>query len=208
MHQVSRSLGLIWFNLWKEPIFKIGLTVKVILIIFLVPVIQQDWFVPFIVNWIENPNMLPWSAHLSMGGNPIAFPYGPVMFLSHLPTTSLGWLVDFLFDYNYFSNIGFRISLIVADIFLLIFLLQIFEKNWSRLLKYYWLSPLIIFISYWHGQTDLIPVVLFISALTFLKRGNFTAVGLLLALSLAAKHSIKNVGTPYEFHYETKDIIE
>ena len=200
MHQVSRSLGLIWSDLWKDPIFQIGLAIKILLIVFLVPVIQQEWFVPFIVNWIQNPNMLPWSVHLSMGGNPMAFPYGPVMFLSHLPTTGIGLLIDSLFEVNYFSNIGFRISLLLADIFLLISLLQIFENKFRRLIKYYWLSPLIIFISYWHGQTDLIPVVLFISALTFLKRGNFTAVGLLLALSLAAKHSMI-IGVPFILLY-------
>jgi uridine kinase len=200
MHQVSRPLGLIWSDLWKEPIFQIGLVVKILLIIFLIPVIQQEWFVPFITNWIENPNMLPWSAHLSKGGDQMAFPYGPVMFLSHLPTTGLGWFIDHIFGLSYFSNIGFRLSLLIADIFLLIFLLQLFENNSKRLLKYYWLSPLIIFISYWHGQTDLIPVVLFIAALTFLKKGSFPAVGLLLACALAAKHSMI-IGVPFILLY-------
>jgi uridine kinase len=200
MHQVSRSLELIWSDLWKEPIFRIGLAVKIVLIIFFVPLIQQEWFVPFINSWIENPSMLPWSGHLSRGGDSMAFPYGPVMFLSHLPTTGFGWCIDYLFDFNYFSNIGFRISLLVADIFLLIFLLQIFENKWESLLKYYWLSPLIIFISYWHGQTDLIPVALFIASLTFLKRGNFVAVGILLALSLSAKHSMI-LGIPFILLY-------
>ena len=67
------------------------------LIIILLPTIQQEWFVPFIVNWIENPITLPWSSHLLSGGNPLAFPYGPIMFISHLPTTALGWMVDILF---------------------------------------------------------------------------------------------------------------
>ena len=200
MYQISRPLGLIWSDLWKEPIFRVGLIIKILLIIFLVPVIQQEWFVPFIINWIETPSMLPWTKHLLVGGDSMAFPYGPSMFVFHLPSTGFGWLVDLLFELNYFSNFGFRISLLLADIFLLIFLLQTYENNWDRLLKYYWLSPLIIFISYWHGQTDLIPVVLFIAALSYLKRGNFAAVGILLALSLAAKHSMI-LGIPFVLLY-------
>ena len=200
MYQISRPLGLIWSDLWREPIFRVGLIIKILLIIFLVPVIQQEWFVPFIINWIETPSMLPWTKHLSIGGDSMAFPYGPSMFLFHLPSTGIGWLVDLLFELNYFSNIGFRISLLLADTFLLIFLLQTFENSWDRLLKYYWLSPLIIFISYWHGQTDLIPVVLFIAALSYLKRGNFVAVGILLALSLTAKHSMI-LGIPFVLLY-------
>jgi hypothetical protein len=48
-------LGLIWSDLWEEPFFRIGVAFKLVLIIFLVPTIQQEWFVPFIVNWLENP---------------------------------------------------------------------------------------------------------------------------------------------------------
>ena len=44
---------------------------------------------------------------------------------------------------------------------LLIVLLLIFEKEKKGVLLYYWLSPLVIFITYWHGQTDIIPIALF-----------------------------------------------
>ena len=179
MYQVSRSLGLIWSDLWEEPFFRIGIAFKLILIIFLVPSIQQEWFVPFIVNWIENPTSLPWSVYLSSGGDFLAFPYGPVMFLSYLPITALGWIIDYLFGIQYFANFGFRISLLLADILLLLLLLQTFEKHWKNILKYYWLSPLILFITYWHGQADLVPVAIFIFALTLVKNGKFRAAGVL-----------------------------
>ena len=200
MYQVSRSLGLIWSDLWKEPFFRIGIAFKLILIIFLVPSIQQEWFVPFIVNWIENPTSLPWSVYLSSGGDFLAFPYGPVMFLSYLPITALGWIIDYLFGIQYFANFGFRISLLLADILLLLLLLQTFEKHWKNILKYYWLSPLILFITYWHGQADLVPVAIFIFALTLVKNGKFRAAGVLLACAIAAKHSMA-IGVPFIILY-------
>ena len=196
MHQICRPLGLIWTDLWREKLFRIGILIKIILIITLMPTIQQEWFIPFIVSWIESPTILPWSGHLETGGDPVAFPYGAVMFIFNLPTTAIGWIIDHFFAVEYFTSIGFRVSLFGADILLLLLLLQIFEHHWKKVLIYYWLSPLVLFITYWHGQTDLIPVALFIYALTLVKRGNYWAAGLILACSIAAKHSMI-IGAPF-----------
>jgi uridine kinase len=200
MHQICRPLELIWSDLRKEKLFLIGILIKIVLIVALVPTIQQEWFIPFIVGWLENPTMLPWSGHLATGGDPLAFPYGTAMFIFHLPTTAIGWVIDHFFAVEYFTSVGFRVSLLAADILLLLILLQSFENHWKKVLIYYWLSPLVLFITYWHGQTDLIPVALFIYALTFVKRGNYLAAGLILAFSIAAKHSMI-IGVPFIIIY-------
>ena len=200
MHQVSRPLGLIWRDLWSDSYFRIGIAIKFLLIVFLLPEIQRQWFVPFIINWIENPTMLPWSGHLLSGGDSLAFPYGPAMFIFHLPGTFAGWLFDQLFGFDYFANFGFRVSLFGADILLLTLLLQAFEKHWKKLLIFYWLSPLVMFITYWHGQADIIPVTLFIYALVLIKSKHFRAAGLLLTCSIAAKHSMI-IGVPFIILY-------
>ena len=200
MHQIYRPMGLIWSNLWKEKLFRIGILLKIILIVGLIPSIQQEWFIPFIVSWIENPTMLPWSGYMATDGDALAFPYGIVMFLFHLPTTIIGWSIDYFFEVEYFASVGFRVSLIGADLLLLLALLQSFENHWKKILIYYWLSPLVLFITYWHGQTDLIPVALFIYALTLIKRGNYWAAGLILACSIAAKHSMI-IGAPFIIIY-------
>ena len=196
MHQVSRSLAMIWTSLWRDPLFFVGLALKVILIIFLLPTIQQEWFVPFITGWIQSPFSLPWSLHLGTIGDPAAFPYGPIMFLFYLPATILGWLVDYAFGFEYFANFGFRLSILFADIILLLILLSTFQEQWGKILKYYWLSPLVFLIAYWHGQLDLIPVVFFIAALMLAKNGKFRACGIILALAIAAKHSML-IGVPF-----------
>jgi len=122
------------------------------------------------------------------------------MFIFHLPTTAIGWVIDHFFAVEYFTSVGFRVSLFVADILLLLILLQSFENHWKKVLIYYWLSPLVLLITYWHGQTDLIPVALFIYALTLVKRGNYWAAGLILACSIAAKHSMI-IGAPFIILY-------
>jgi uridine kinase len=196
MHQVSRPLDLIWSDIFREPLFRIGVVLKVILIIFLLPTIQQEWFVPFIVNWVDSPNMLPWSVHLDNSSDTNTFPYGPIMFLAYLPITAIGSIIDSFAEVEYFANFGFRLSLLFADILLLLLLLKTFEGQWKKIIKYYWLSPLMFFITYWHGQTDLIPVVLFMSALMLLKSNQFRTLGVILALAIAAKHSMI-IGVPF-----------
>ena len=201
MHQIYRPLDLIWSDLCREKLFRFGVVIKIILVIALIPTIQQEWFLPFIVNWIENPTKLPWSGYLMSDGDRLAFPYGVVMFISLLPTTAFGWILDHFFAVEFFTSIGFKISLFGADILLLLLLLQVFENHWKKILVYYWLSPLILFITYWHGQLDLIPVALFIYALTLVKRRNYWArAGIILACSIAAKHSMV-IGAPFIILY-------
>jgi len=200
MHQIYRSLGLILSELWNDRLFQIGILIKVIFVIAFIPTIQQEWFVPFIVNWIEDPTTLPWTGHLLSGGDKLAFPYGVIMFIINLPAIAIGWTIDNLFSIEYFTGIGFRFSLLGADILLLLLLLQTFEDQWKKILIFYWLSPIVLFITYWHGQTDIIPVVLFFYALTLIKRRNFWLAGIILACSIAAKHSMI-IGAPFLLLY-------
>jgi len=176
------------------------MVIKLFLIIFLVPEIQQGWFVPFFINWFENPTLFPWTAHLSSGSDALAFPYGPIMFIASLPSTFTGWAIDSIFGLQYFAGFGFRISLFLADLLILILILQVFEDQWKKILTYYWLSPLVLFITYWHGQIDLIPIALFIYALVLLKTGKFAISGLVLAFAIAAKHSMV-IGVPFILIY-------
>ena len=190
MYQTSRTLGVTWSDLIRDRLFVAGLVIKLILIFAFIPTIQTEWFVPFIVDAIENPSFSPWSSFISSDKDILAFPYGPIMLLAHLPTTFLGWVIDSATGANYFSGLGFRLSLLGADMLLLILLLQQFESRWRGLLIHYWLSPLVLLITYWHGQTDLIPIVLFMTSIILLKKNKLMLSGMILAASVAAKHSM------------------
>ena len=119
MYQTSRTLGVTWSDLISDRLFMAGLVIKLILIFAFIPTIQTEWFVPFIVDAIENPSFSPWSSFINSDKDILAFPYGPIMLLAHLPTTFLGWLIDSATGSNYFSGLGFRLSLLGADILLL-----------------------------------------------------------------------------------------
>ncbi len=190
MYQVPRTLGLIWPDLLRDRIFIFGLVLKLAFILLFIPEVQEKWFVSFMVQMFENPSISPWSSYLDLGGDALAFPYGPIMFLAHFPSTFVGWLIDSLTGLNYFSGLGFRISLLMADILVLILLLQQFENRWRGLMLHYWLSPLVIFITYWHGQTDIIPVAILVICIALLKNKKVLKSGLAFAGAVAAKHSM------------------
>lgn len=200
MYKTYRTLGLIWSELYKEKLFQIGLLIKGILVIFLLPLSQQEWFIPFMVNWIESPFSIPWTKHLSSGGDSLSFPYGLIMFIVHLPSTLIGWFLDNLLNLTYFTGAGFRISLLLTDIVLLLVLLQIYEQYWKRILIYYWLSPIVIFVTYWQGVSDIVPIGLFLLSLSKIKQEEYWLAGIVLACSVAAKHSMV-IGIPFIFLY-------
>ncbi|SVD87800.1 uncharacterized protein METZ01_LOCUS440654, partial [marine metagenome] len=64
--------------------------IKIIFIVTIYPVIQSEWFLPFIASFIENPSFFPWDTFIDSGKDLLAFPYGPSMILFYLPTTFLG----------------------------------------------------------------------------------------------------------------------
>jgi len=200
LHEVSRNLGIIFKDLFSESKFLFGLTIKLIFIISVFPVIQSEWFVPFIVSFIENPSFSPWDNFIVSGKDLLAFPYGPSMIFFYLPTTFMGTLLDNYLGSMYWSGLGFRFTLLIADIFLLLILLQQFGSYAKQILTFYWLSPLLLYIVYWHGQIDLIPVVLLFFSLGCLKNGEYKLGGVVLALSVTSKYSML-IGVPIIFVY-------
>ena len=144
-------------NLW----FRLGLALKLAAILLLVPVIQTQWFVPFVVDAIAHLSIDPWTRFVQNGGDINSFPYGPVMLLVHAPTTWAGWMIDRLTHADYFAGLGFRLSLLISDLGILFVLIAMYEKYWREILLFYWASPLVFYVTYWHGQTDIVPVMFF-----------------------------------------------
>ena len=64
------------------------------------------------------------------------------------------------------------------------------DKHTSKLIWFYWLSPVTIYICYIHGQLDAIPVVFLFTSLYFLFKNNTTLSAVFLGLALATKTSI------------------
>jgi len=185
----TRALALL--RPWRdEPVFWLGLALRLSSIALFVPAVQQQLFVPFLRSTLLSPSLDPWSHSLALGGDPIAFPYGPAMYVAHVPTVLPGVLLDAALGTAVFAQIGFGLSLLLADLAILTILQRLFRERRRDLLLLYWLSPIVLYITYYHGQTDVIPTALLTGALWQLKRRHVRAAGALIALSVSAKLSM------------------
>ncbi len=156
------------------------------------------YFIPFVdyfVNTFDNPYRHFWEASVKQ-----AFPYPAAMLyimsiprLLAAPFHPDGWpLMARLLLY--------RIPLFAADFAIFLVLANWMWSRIGRVVILYWASPVLIYISYVHGQLDAIPIALLVVSLYFLFGNRRMAAALLFGLALACKTHVI-VGLPFFLLY-------
>ena len=174
---------------FRDPkVFWLGLLLRLFCIFLFAPFITGQWFAPFLAEWIATPSFDPWTAHAAMGGPMMAFPYGPAMFLFLLPGVALGMLLDLVAGFGGGAIIGYGLAILAAEFFCLAMIYRL-QKD-DAAVVYFWLSPAVIIIAYWHGQNDLVPVAAMLASIVLLKRHRPVVSGIALGLAIAAKLSM------------------
>ena len=174
----------------KNFIFITVFLIKIVFTIAIVPSIQEIWFVDFIKNSINDPNLDPWSNYLMKSGDPMGFPYGPIMFLTFIPISYLMGIVGTPLGHgDYFIGIGFRSTLLLFDLISFLVLSKLLINKKKEIIFLYWLSPLIFFVTYVYGQLDIIPTTILLLAYFFLSKNEFKKSGYFFGLSVATKLS-------------------
>jgi uridine kinase len=171
-------------ELITNPLFLIGLFIRLALVVAVIPASVGQWYVPYLANSVQILSIDPWHTWLSGGGTPIAFPYGYAMWIFFLPLIFICKLVGISFFY------GYGLTLIVADFGLLLLLKNLLKtRNWI-LISIYWLSPISLIASYYLGFNDIVPVFLLFSAVYLLKQKKLLLAGLILIGAISAKLSM------------------
>lgn len=176
-------------NLLKQPLFYLGLAIRLCLIFLGIPKTQSEWFVPFLSSAAHNLTFDPWGNFLQAGGTSVAFPYGVVMYLAYLPGQFVARILGFGVNSDA-ALLAFGLTSLVLDFGLLLLLHKLLECKPKLLLAFYWLSPIVLYITYWNGQTDIVPVCLMVAGLFMLKRNFAFAAGVLVASAVSAKLSM------------------
>lgn len=167
-----------------NPLFLIGLAIRVALVLLVFPTPVQNWYVPFLDISTSHFGLDPWAAWLQQGGTPAAFPYGYVMWLAFLPLTLLCKL------FGLPLSLGYGATLAVADLALLLLLRRMINVSDRLLLATYWLSPIVIVASYLFGFNDLIPVLLLTLSLLFVRNARLAWAGAACVAAISAKLSM------------------
>jgi uridine kinase len=146
---------------------------------------QSNLFIPFINNAAQTNNLDIWQSWISVNGRPDAFPYGIGMALPLI--TPIYFTSKFMSISAMLTQLIFGCTLLLIDTLALRMIIKVTKDIKSILL--YAFSPLAIYISYYHGQLDLIPSVLFLSTLVTMKSRRMVLSGILLSITISAKLS-------------------
>ncbi|MCC6818435.1 MAG: DUF2029 domain-containing protein [Bacteroidia bacterium] len=172
----------------KSRLFWVGLSIKLIISIFFASSYLRELFAPFGNYFIGSGFQDPYQFFLE-NGKGVEFPYPPFMlFLFTLPRLLIwplfpgNWEVFTMVD-----SLIYRLPLLAADLVILFVLIRWLKTRTRQILIWYWLSPVLIYINYFHGQLDVIPMALMMTSLYFLFKSKWTPAFVILGLAIAAK---------------------
>lgn len=174
--------------LFRSPLFWAVLIFKLFLGGLLASHVLRDLFIPFTNYFVESGFADPWT-HAFQLGRLDAFPYPPVMlYLLAIPRFLLSPLLSSGADTVSLGHLLVaRLPLLASDVALAWILARWFPFRTRRILLYYWCSPVLLYVTYWHGQLDLIPTVLFLASLALLRSQREAAAMAMLGVALASK---------------------
>ncbi|MCM1386914.1 MAG: hypothetical protein NC231_06280 [Bacillus sp. (in: Bacteria)] len=151
---------------------------------------QDLMFIPFVRRFLTgegNPYQYYYDNQLLS-----SFPYPPVMLLIECIG---GVFVTYLQNLPIFlQNLLFKLPILGMDLLGLFYLMKISQSKRKYILALYFLSPVILYASYMHGQLDIIPTVFLLGAIYYLTQSGITGsewkYGIFLTLALASKFHI------------------
>ena len=149
------------------------------------PEIQTELFIPFLNNVVIGNSFDFWQSWISSQGRTDAFPYG---FGMVIPLAVPIYIVkNFLGSTALIIHLTVGFTLLLLDALVLTILIKV-SKN-IRTACLYAFSPLALYISYYHGQLDIVPSSLFLFTLISLKFRKMFLSGILLGFAISAKLS-------------------
>lgn len=182
----------------KSRLFWAGVIIKFILTICFASAFLKEQFAPFGDYFVGNGFTNPYD-YFGKNGTGLEFPYPPLMlYIMSLPRLLLSPI--FAADYQHFgiaASIIYRIPLFVADLAILFVLMRWLKSKTRQVLIWYWLSPVLIYINYFHGQLDVIPISFLIISLYLLFKSKWLWAFVFLGFAIGCK---TNMGLVLPFY--------
>ncbi|MBN2367893.1 GtrA family protein [Candidatus Woesearchaeota archaeon] len=193
--------------IFRSNLFLAVLVLKIILSFLFGSDYLVDGTIPFVNYFIESGFKNPYAFFYSINQLKV-FPYPPVM-LYILSVFRI--LSSFIFtaDWRIIQPVHlfiFRLPLLFGDLIIYYVLSQIAKPKEKLVTLFYWCSPVLIYISYFHGQLDVLPIALLMLSIYFLYRNLFFLSSVFLGISIATKTHIVLV-LPLYFIYLWKQRI-
>lgn len=191
-------MDLTIFSRYERAAQIAGLLLRLVLVATCVPAIYRSWFLPFLSHTASVWGVDPWTGFLASGGDPLAFPYGPLYIAVFGPLTWLGGAFS-----ERLAALGLGSTVLLLDAALFWILRRLVRPGQRGVVTYgYWLSPIVLYICYWHGQLDVFPALMLAAALLLLREAGAWRGGVFLGLATSAKLSM-GLAIPFIWIYAT-----
>ncbi len=176
--------------IFLKTVFILTAVFKLLIMGFFSSDYQNLMFIPFVKCFLEGQRD-PYQYYCD---NSLlsSFPYPPIMLL----VECIGGIFVTLFPSLpiFLHNLLFKLPILLMDLLGFFYLMRILKSKRKYILMLYFLSPIILYASYMHGQLDIIPTVFLIGALYYLTQSDIPGRGwkycIFLTLSLASKFHI------------------
>ncbi len=171
----------------KEPLFIVGILIRLPLLFIFSSNFLDQLFIPFIDQAVLHPLSNPWEL-----SSPESFPYGSILFLIFYIPKLLGYLAfgSSTLGSGLVSIFLMKLPLFILEIGILSYLISEYKPQTKRLLLFFWLNPILIYITYLNVQLDLVVIALLILSIGCLNRRRIASSALLLAGSLLCKFHV------------------
>ena len=171
-------------NLLYNKLFIFGLFLKLFLI-FIIDFENTNQWVNYYIRFISQDfSFNPWGTWIASEESMLAFPYGYGMYFIAYPFFRLFSFFDFSLAYTY------KIFLFISDFILLYIFTRTYKNNINKIIKFYWISPILVIPTYLLGFNDIVPIIFLASSLLALKNYNFITSSILLCIAISVKLSM------------------
>lgn len=176
-----------FLTLSEKKIFTAGVIVKLLVGAFFASYFLTDFFIPFVSYFVENMQN-PYEEFYGKNAGE-SFPYPALMlYLLSAPIFIADIFIDLELMSDQLKYFLLRLPLLIADIGVLVILSSwLKSKSSKKLLWLYWFSPVLIYISFIHGQLDVIPIFFLFWSLDNLFKRRALLSGVIFGLALSAK---------------------
>jgi len=174
-------------SIFKNKLFIFGLLVRFLLMTVSGSEFFEKLFIPFIDYAVTHKDMNPW-----MSFSPEHFPYGYFPFLilyvpKYIFYQAFG---DLALGLSALSFLSLKFPLLVLDTLILWVFSKWSFSNHKRALVFYWLNPILIYITYVYCQLDIISISLLILSLYFILNEKFFIAAFFLGLAISSKFHV------------------
>lgn len=174
-------------NLYKYRIFILGLMIRIALMPWFGASVAKELFIPFL-DWgalhpLENPWKI-WDAHY--------FPYGGLLYLIMMIPRFLALQIGGIevLGTGMSGLTLLKLPLLAFDIGLLQLLKRLSPQSSKKIELFYWLNPVLIYISYIHGQLDIFSVTFLVLSIYFMMRNLLMPAAFVFAAAALCKTQV------------------